>query len=71
MALPSEEESLFRLLAALSTLVGLGLTVLATALDLDIPAALQALTLAESAAPKVKESRQRLLATLAAPTSKQ
>lgn len=71
MALASEEEALYRLLTSLETLIGLGASTHSLALDLDIPTALQALPLADTAPAKVKESRARLLTKLSAATSKQ
>mmetsp|Transcript_870 Transcript_870/g.1758 ORF Transcript_870/g.1758 Transcript_870/m.1758 type:complete len:815 (-) Transcript_870:632-3076(-) len=71
MTLLSEEEALYRLLVAVGTLIGLGATTHSLALDLDIPAALQSLTLPEGASPKIKETLERVLATLASASSKQ
>jgi len=65
-----EEESLYRVLYALSTLLSIAAATHALALDLDLPATLQGLTLAPTAAAKVKEQQQKLLTALAAPASK-
>mmetsp|Transcript_14401 Transcript_14401/g.42883 ORF Transcript_14401/g.42883 Transcript_14401/m.42883 type:complete len:260 (+) Transcript_14401:1530-2309(+) len=70
MSAPSEEEALYRLLVGLESLLSLGATSLALALDLDLPAALTALTLPDGAAPKVKDARGRLLTLLATPLSR-
>ena len=61
---------MYRVLYALSTLLSIAAATHALALDLDLPATLQGLTLAPTAAAKVKEQQQKLLTTLAAPASK-
>ena len=67
---PTEEETLYRVLVALSTLLSLAATTHATALDLDMPATLRALELPPTAATKVTAQREALLATLGSPWSK-
>lgn len=63
---PAEEEALYRVLVALSALLGIGASTLDVAHDLDLGTALKALQLPPTAASKVKNSLAGLVRTMGA-----